>query len=106
MTGPSSGVRRSSGASFFEVRVRKQGEQAMPYDRRTPAHWIAVRRCISLTTEQLRMLRMSERLGWKLGFVRHALDDPMPVLFATESDYIVLRADGSVDRLPAIAIRH
>lgn len=78
----------------------------MPYDRRTPAHWIAVRRCISLTIEQQRMLRMSEALGWKLGFVRQAMRDPIPVLFATDSDYIVLLADGSVDRLPDIAIRH
>ena len=78
----------------------------MPYDRRTPANWIAVRRCISLTMEQQRMLRASEGLGWKLAFVRQALNDPMPVLFATDSDFIVLRADGSVDRWPDIKIRH
>ena len=85
---------------------KEAGGPAMPYDRRTPAHWIAVRRCISLTIEQQRMLRMSEALGWKLGFVRQAMHDPIPVLFATDSDYIVLLADGSVDRLPDIAIRH
>ena len=78
----------------------------MPYDRRTPTHWIAVRRCIGLTIEQLRMLRISEALGWRLGFVRQAMSHPIPVLFATDSDYIVLRADGSVDRRPDIAIRH
>lgn len=78
----------------------------MPYDRRTPVHWIAVRRCINLTMEQQRMLRTSERMGWKLGFVRQALDHPMPVLFATVSDFIVLRADGSIDRSPDIDIRH
>lgn len=78
----------------------------MPMDRRTPHNAIAVSRCARLTTAQQRMLRESERLGWRLGFVREALRNPMPVLFATSSDYIVLRADGSIDRQPDIAIRH
>ncbi|HEY0661874.1 MAG TPA: hypothetical protein VGD21_11220 [Lysobacter sp.] len=78
----------------------------MPIDRRTPRNAIAVHRCARLTAAQLRMLRESERLGWRLGFVREALRDPIPVLFATSSDYIVLRADGSIDHLPDIAIRH
>ena len=78
----------------------------MPIDRRTPRNAIAVRRCVRLTAAQQRMLRESERLGWRLGFVREALRDPIPVLFATSSDYIVLRADGSIDHLPDIAIRH
>jgi len=78
----------------------------MPIDRRTPRNAIAVRRCARLNAAQQRMLRESERLGWKLGFVREALRNPIPVLFATATDYIVLRADGTIDRLPDIAIRH
>lgn len=78
----------------------------MPHDRRTPANCIAVCRCIRLTVAQLRMLRASQELGWRLAFVRQALGEPVPVLFATESDYLVLRADGSVDCQPDIAIRH
>jgi hypothetical protein len=78
----------------------------MPIDRRAPRNAIAVRRCARLTAAQQHMLRESEHLGWKLGFVREALRDPVPVLFATSADYIVLRADGSIDRLPDIAIRH
>jgi hypothetical protein len=52
------------------------------------------------------MLQASQELGWKLAFVRQALGEPVPVLFATESDYLVLLADGSVDRQPDIAVRH
>jgi len=78
----------------------------MPHDRRSPAHCISVRRCIRLTPAQQYMLRASEELGWKLGFVRQAMQQPVPVLFASASDYIVLRADGSIDRMPEIDIRH
>ena len=51
------------------------------------------------------MLRACERCGWRLAFVRTPLDHPIPVLFATARDYVVVREDGSIDRWPDIALR-
>jgi hypothetical protein len=75
-------------------------------DRRTPSTQIAVHRRIGLTRRQMQVLHDCERCGWKLAFVREPLGEPMPVLFATSRDYVVVRADGSIDLEPDIAIRH
>ncbi len=79
----------------------------MPYeDRRAPSNAIVVQRRAVLTMAQQRVVCESERLGWTLRFVRVSRNGPMPVLFATEHDYLVLRADGSVIHEPEIELRH
>lgn len=83
----------------------------MQHDRRTPRNSITVSRRVGLTPAQRYMLRRSEDQGWKLYFVRQGAHNPIPVLiaptlFANERLYVVLRADGSIDRTPAIEIRH
>jgi len=75
-------------------------------ERRTPTSAIRVQRRIGLTIPQRTMLQACERLGWRLAFVRTPLEHPMPVLFATARDYVVVREDGSIDRWPDIALRH
>ena len=74
-------------------------------ERRTPGGGIRVQRRIGLTLPQSTMLRACERCGWRLAFVRAPLDHPIPVLFATARDYVVVREDGSIDRWPDIALR-
>ncbi|UNK49592.1 hypothetical protein MNR01_00660 [Lysobacter sp. S4-A87] len=76
-------------------------------DRRTPATDIHVQqRRMGLTGPQARMLIDCERYGWKLAFIREPLEHPTPVLFATARDFVVVREDGSIDREPAIELRH
>ncbi len=84
-----------------------KGETAMTTrDRRTPSTGIRIQRRMGLTGPQLDMLQACERCGWRLAFVRAPLERPLPVLFATARDYVVVREDGSIDRLPDIALRH
>ena len=78
----------------------------MSYERRAPSNAIIVQRRAVLTVAQQRMVCESERLGWILRFVRASRQGPMPVLFATERDYLVLRMDGSVMHEPDIELRH
>ena len=75
-------------------------------ERRTPVSGIRVQRRIGLTVPQRVMLQACERCGWRLAVVRTPLEHPLPVLFATARDYVVVREDGSIDRWPAIALRH
>ncbi len=75
-------------------------------DRRTPTTGIRVQRRIGLTGAQRDMLQACERFGWRLAFVRTPLEHPLPVLFATARDYVVVREDGSIDRVPNLALRH
>ncbi|MBU8978223.1 hypothetical protein JI752_018910 [Lysobacter sp. MMG2] len=75
-------------------------------DRRTPCSAIRVARRMGLTAPQREMLEACERYGWHLAFVRTPLEHPLPVLFATARDYVVVREDGSIDRRPDIALRH
>lgn len=75
-------------------------------DRRTPSSGIAVLRLMGLTDRQMQVLLACQRYGWRLGFIREPLKNPQPVLFATAHDYVVVRADGSIDRSPDIEIRH
>lgn len=75
-------------------------------DRRTPPHGIRIQRRMGLTLRQREMLQACERYGWRLAFVRAPLEHPLPVLFATARDYVVVREDGSIDRIPDIALRH
>ncbi|MFC3816655.1 hypothetical protein [Lysobacter sp. GCM10012299] len=76
-------------------------------DRRTPATDIHVRkRRMGLTAPQAQVLDDCERHGWKLAFIREPLEHPMPVLFATARDFVVVREDGSIDRDPTIELRH
>jgi hypothetical protein len=75
-------------------------------DRRTPPGGIRIQRRLGLTDPQRQMLQACERYGWHLAFVREPLQHPLPVLFATAHDYVVVREDGSIDRLPQIALRH
>ncbi len=75
-------------------------------DRRTPPGGIRIQRRLGLTDPQRQMLQACERCGWHLAFVREPLEHPLPVLFATARDYVVVREDGSIDRLPQIALRH
>ena len=77
----------------------------MSDDRRAPSNAIVVQRPGLLTMAQQRMLWESERLGWTLRFVRVSRLGPMAVLFATERDYLVLCADGSVVHEPDIELR-
>ena len=76
------------------------------HDRRTPAGGIAVLRLAGLSERQVRVLQACERCGWRLRFVREPLRNPLPVLFATAHDYVVVRVDGSIDPVPDIDIRH
>ncbi|GAB3383401.1 hypothetical protein [Lysobacter fragariae] len=78
----------------------------MSGDRRAPANAITVQRRGVLTMAQQQMVCESERLGWSLRFVRVSRQGPVPVLFATERDYLVLRTDGSVVRQPDITLRN
>ncbi|HEV8694724.1 MAG TPA: hypothetical protein VGQ93_11180 [Lysobacter sp.] len=78
----------------------------MSYERRAPSNAIIVQRRALLTVAQQRMVWESERLGWTLRFVRVSRLGPMPVLFATERDYLVLGVDGSVVHAPDIELRH
>lgn len=75
-------------------------------DRRTPPDGIRIQRRMGLTARQRDMLQACERYGWRLAFVRAPLEHPLPVLFATARDYVVVREDGSIDRIPDIALRH
>jgi len=75
-------------------------------ERRTPTSGIRVQRLIGLTIPQRTMLAACERFGWRLAFVRTPLEHPVPVLFATARDCVVVREDGSIDRSPQIAMRH
>jgi hypothetical protein len=75
-------------------------------ERRTLATQIRVQRRMGLTEPQQRMLLACERYGWKLAFIREPLQRPLPVLFATARDFVVVREDGSIDRAPDIEIRH
>jgi hypothetical protein len=75
-------------------------------DRRTPPTGIRIQRLMGLTGAQRDMLQACERCGWRLAFVRQPLERPLPVLFATARDYVVVREDGSIDRVPDIALRH
>ncbi|GAA5074666.1 hypothetical protein [Lysobacter panacisoli] len=75
-------------------------------DRRTPSSAIRVQRLMGLTVAQRTMLVACEQYGWRLAFIREPLAHPVPVLFATARDYVVVREDGSIDRLPDIALRH
>lgn len=73
-------------------------------DRRTPPTGICVQRRMGLTRAQELMMMVCEDNGWSLRFVRGPLDHPTPVMFAGEDDYLVVRADGSID--DDIRIRH
>lgn len=75
-------------------------------DRRAPQHVIAVLRRGGLSERQLQMLSEGERHGWRLAFVRDALEHPMLVLCAGEHDFVVVHEDGSLDRDPQIELRH
>mgnify|MGYP003578278427 CR=1 FL=1 len=75
-------------------------------DRRTPSTGIRIQRRIGFTGPQRVMLLACERYGWRLAFVRTPLEHPLPVLFATTRDYVVVREDGSIDRVPNLALRH
>ncbi|MBF6024658.1 hypothetical protein [Lysobacter niastensis] len=74
------------------------------FDRRTPPTHIRVQRRMGLTRAQELMMMVCEDNGWTLRFVRGPLEHPTPVMFAGEQDYLVVRADGSID--DDIQLRH
>lgn len=85
----------------------EKGERIMAIrDRRSPSTAIHVQRRMGLTVAQRDMMTACEQCGWRLAFIREPLAHPVPVLFATARDYVVVREDGSIDRLPDIALRH
>lgn len=60
--------------------------------------------CAQLNEAQRDVLRVLEHFGWQLGFVRRQFE-PVPVVFAGDCLYAVIRPDGSVDERPTLALR-
>lgn len=58
----------------------------------------------SLNEAQCGALRALEYFGWTLRFVRNP-SAPMPVMFATDNTFLVIRADGSIDDRAKLAFR-
>lgn len=59
-----------------------------------------------LNRTQLAALSLLEQLGWELRFVRQSPVSPLPVIFAGDASWAVIRVDGSVDEAPRLRIRH
>ena len=74
-----------------------------PYDRRrAPPDRSAMHH--QLNEAQRGVLRVLEYFGWELRFVRCQFD-PVPVVFAGDDTYAVIRPDGSVDERPRLTLR-
>ncbi|MGY1424973.1 hypothetical protein [Lysobacter sp. A289] len=74
------------------------------HDRRrvTPSDGHSLRSC--LNEAQCGALRALEYFGWTLRFVRNP-SAPIPVMFATDNTFLVIRADGSIDDRTKLAVR-
>jgi len=68
-----------------------------------------------LNHAQSAALQLLERLGWELRFVRQSPGEApvrsptrlaVPVIFAGDASWAVIRPDGSVDQAPRLKIRH
>lgn len=75
-----------------------------PHERRraSPPDHLAM--CDQLNEAQRGVLRVLEYFGWELRFVRRQFD-PVPVVFAGDRTYAVIRPDGSVDERPRLVLR-
>lgn len=75
-----------------------------PHERRRASPPDHLTMCTQLNEAQRGVLRVLEYFGWELRFVRRQFD-PVPVVFAGDDTYAVIRPDGSVDEQPRMAMR-
>ena len=80
----------------------------MDHDRRKSLNPLTATMNRGLNAVQAATLAELEHFGWELKFVRRPLFQPIvPVVFDPgRTHYAILRADGTLDEHPAIAIRH
>lgn len=78
------------------------------HDRRKPLKPLPATLHRELNAMQAATLAELEHFGWELKFVRRPLFQPLvPVVFDPDrTHHAVLRADGTLDEHPLIAIRH
>lgn len=76
-----------------------------PHERRRPAPPDRQAMWKQLNEAQRGVLRVMEGFGWELRFVRRHFD-PVPVVFAGDRLYAVIRPDGSIDDRPTLPLRH
>ncbi|MFP7722872.1 hypothetical protein [Lysobacter sp. A3-1-A15] len=60
----------------------------------------------ALSPAQLKTLATMEQFRWSLRFVRRPLfQDPVPVLFAPDGRFVLLKGDGTIDENPTLTLR-
>jgi hypothetical protein len=78
----------------------------MKDEKRKGMHPIPGNYRVLLTNKQIRALKVVEKYGWKLAFVRRLqLHHPIPVIVNKDDIYGILIQDGGVDLAPNIDVR-